>query len=59
MTTLKRDVVKIEGDDAVSMEVFVVSPFSRFIHGTVPHESTVNDLIGLFNPGEVSSGVFI
>ncbi|XP_053473346.1 splicing regulator SDE2-like [Ictalurus furcatus] len=34
------------------MEVFVVSPFSRFIHGTVPHESTVNDLIGLFNPGE-------
>ncbi|KAF4093327.1 hypothetical protein AMELA_G00000900 [Ameiurus melas] len=34
------------------MEVFVVSPFSRFIHGTVPHESTVSDLIGLFNPGE-------
>ncbi|XP_060767358.1 splicing regulator SDE2 [Neoarius graeffei] len=34
------------------MEIFVVSPFLRFINVAVPHESTVSDLIGLLNPGE-------
>ncbi|GAA6098018.1 replication stress response regulator SDE2 [Tachysurus ichikawai] len=34
------------------MEVFVVSPSLRFINCSVPDESTVSKLIGLFSPGE-------
>lgn len=54
MTTLQRDGVEGKGDDAVIMEVVVVSPSFRFRNVTVPHESTVRDLVGLFNRGEVS-----
>lgn len=59
MTTLKRDGVELEGDDAVNMEVFVVSPTSKFVNLTVPHESTVSGLIGLFSPREVSLTLFV
>ncbi|KAB5526132.1 hypothetical protein PHYPO_G00148240 [Pangasianodon hypophthalmus] len=52
MTPLRRDGVEISSDDPVNMEVFVVSPSLRFINFTVPHESTVSDLIGLLSPGE-------
>lgn len=54
MTALKRDGVNAERDDVVNMEVFVVSPSLRFINCSVPDESTVSKLIGLFSPGEVS-----
>ncbi|XP_053347668.1 splicing regulator SDE2 [Clarias gariepinus] len=37
------------------MEVFVASPFVRFINFSVPHNSTVSDLIGLLSPGEAIS----
>ncbi|MCJ8747530.1 hypothetical protein PDJAM_G00154610 [Pangasius djambal] len=57
MTPLKRDGVEVESDDAVNMEVFVVSPSLRFLNCTVPHESTVSDLIGLLSPGEGISSV--
>ncbi|KAG7315490.1 hypothetical protein KOW79_021578 [Hemibagrus wyckioides] len=49
--------MEAERDDAVNMEVFVVSPSLRFINCNVPHESTVSDLIGLFSPGEAISSV--